>query len=103
MMRASIWIGAILALASAAPAAAQGMMQHVDLASPDLASVDLARDPAGPWPVKDLVIYSLGSIVDASPDESRSGWRIVKSSSGKGSRACAAFGLPGRSGLPCQL
>jgi len=45
MMRASIWIGAIgvFALASAVPASAQGMMQHVDLASPEMASAEMTR------------------------------------------------------------
>src|ERR671934_163905 len=46
MMRALIWIiGAtgILALASGVPAAAQGMMQHVDLASPEMASAEMTR------------------------------------------------------------
>lgn len=45
-MPASIWIiGAIgiVALASGMPAAAQGMMQHVDLASPEMASAEMTR------------------------------------------------------------
>jgi hypothetical protein len=44
-MRASIWIGAIaiFGLACAISAAAQGMMQHVDLASPEMASAEMTR------------------------------------------------------------
>src|SRR6266478_8329550 len=45
MIRASIRIGAIgmFGLASAFPAASQGMMQHVDLASPEMASAEMTR------------------------------------------------------------
>jgi uncharacterized protein YjbI with pentapeptide repeats len=45
MIRASIWIAAIgmWGLASAIPAASQGMMQHVDLASPEMASAEMTR------------------------------------------------------------
>src|SRR5262249_56551562 len=45
MIRASIWIAAIgmFGLASAIPAASQGMMQHVDLASPEMASAEMTR------------------------------------------------------------
>jgi hypothetical protein len=45
MMRASIWIGAkgVFALAYAVPASAQSMMQHVDLASPEMASAEMTR------------------------------------------------------------
>jgi hypothetical protein len=45
MIRASIWIGSIgiFGLASAIPGAAQGMMQHVDLASPEMTSAEMTR------------------------------------------------------------
>src|SRR6516225_1643609 len=45
MIRASIRIGVIgmLGLASAIPGASQDMMQHVDLASPEMASAEMTR------------------------------------------------------------
>jgi len=45
MIRASIWINAIglFGLASAIPGAAQGMMQHVDLTSPEMTSAEMTR------------------------------------------------------------
>jgi len=45
MIRASIQIGAIamFGLASAIPASSQGMMQHVDLTSPEMASAEMTR------------------------------------------------------------
>ena len=45
MIRASIRIGAIgmFGLASAIPATSQSMMQHVDLASPEMASAEMTR------------------------------------------------------------
>jgi uncharacterized protein YjbI with pentapeptide repeats len=45
MIRASIRIAAIgmFGLASAIPAASQGMMEHVDLTSPEMASAEMTR------------------------------------------------------------
>ena len=45
MIRASIQIGAIamFGLASAIPGASQDMMQHIDLASPEMASAEMTR------------------------------------------------------------
>src|SRR5712691_11726701 len=45
MIRASIRIGAVamFGLASAIPGASQGMMQHVDLTSPEMASAEMTR------------------------------------------------------------
>ena len=45
MMRAAIWIIGALGLSALASGvvAAQGMMQHVDLASPEMASAEMTR------------------------------------------------------------
>src|SRR5262249_11161761 len=50
MRRTSIRIGAIgmFGLACAIPAASQGMMQHVDLASPEMASAAMTRAEVEP-------------------------------------------------------
>jgi hypothetical protein len=52
-------------------------MTQVDLATlrtVDLATPDLARNPAGPWPVTDVVVYALSDIIDASPDDGQNIW-----------------------------
>ena len=45
MMRASIWTAALgmFSLVSAAPAAAQDMMRHIDLTSPEMTSAEMTR------------------------------------------------------------
>jgi hypothetical protein len=54
-----------------------------DLTAPaDLRRVDLAHNPAGPWPVADLRIYDgtagLGTnVIDASPDEAQNLWAVT--------------------------
>ena len=45
MIRASIWTAALgmFSLVSAAPAAAQDMMRHIDLTSPEMTSAEMTR------------------------------------------------------------
>jgi hypothetical protein len=45
MTPASIWLGALglFGIASAVPAAAQGLMQHIDLISPEMTSAEMSR------------------------------------------------------------
>ena len=72
MIRASIWISAIgmFGLASAIPGAAQGMMQHVDLTSPEMTSAEMTRAD-----VESLIAFMLqwrdqwGELIPLSPSE----------------------------------
>jgi hypothetical protein len=60
--------------ASVGDMAVQADMTSEMVTTPDLATTDLAHNPAGPWPVTDVITYAIADLIDSSPDEAQNIW-----------------------------